>query len=397
MKKLIAAVAVAALTIGSMSAADARIGGSGFSRGSTSSVSASRATTSSAGTRIGGGGNVGVSRPTAMAAAVSQSQATRSYGNVNANSTTARTVTTTQTTRTTGYDSRPGYYGRSPGYGQGYAPGYAPAGGGYTGGHLAAAAVAGAVGGAVLDHALSNRNNGTTILNNGAAGVPAYSNGGAPVYGNGGGVVYDNAPAQVVAAPGAPAAMYIEPHHSGIGTFFAWIFGFIGVVFVIWLLARLFSRESTPAIYDEPTDYRTTTTRTTTRTTVDADAERVLNKAKQLLANGPQIFRNLQDANNRGDKAALQALVAPSLFPTFAADIDQRDGASKTVVKSIRVVGDNVLDVRTEGDVVKGSLHFKGVVNEGGAADDDVSEIWHFATEGLNGPWKLEGIEQFPQ
>jgi predicted lipid-binding transport protein (Tim44 family) len=381
MKKILVAVAVAALTLGTLSTADARIGSSSSS---SSSRSSSYTSSSSSGSRIGG--SLGVSRPVAMAAATSQSQSARSYGNINANSTAARTVTSTTSTTTTSrnngyYGSGSGYYGGAPAYGR---PGYgAP---GYTGGQLAAAAVGGAVVGAVADHALSNH--GTTIINNGVGG-------GAPVYGNGD-TMYSNGAVAVPVA--APATVYVS-HQNGLLTFLEVILGIVVLFAVVAFLIRLFNSSTADAIYDAPADFRsstTTTRRTTTTTTADPEEERAINKAKQLLAGGAQFYRSLQDANNRGDKARLSQMLTNDIYPAIAAEIDNRDGAAaNTVVRELRIVGDEVLAFRSEGDTFFGSLHFKGKVCENGGADEDFDEVHHFKSEGINGPWKLEGIQPF--
>jgi hypothetical protein len=377
MKKIIVAVAVAALTLGTLSTADARIGSSSSSSSSSSRSSSYSASSSSSGSRIGG--SLGVSRPVAMAAATSQSQSVRSYGNINANSTAARTVTsTTQTTTTTrnnsGYyaGSRPGYYGGAPAYGR---PGY-------SGGTVAAAAI----GGALVGSALSNHGN-TTIINNGGV-APAYGYNGGGAYVGGGVPVASVAPVVMVS------------HHNGFLMFIEVVLAIIVLFAVVAFLVRLFNSSTADAIYDAPADFSssTTTTRrtTTTTTSVDPEEERAINKAKQLLAGGAQFYRSLQDANNRGDKARLSQMLTNDIYPAIAAGIDERDGAaSNTVVRELRIVGDEVLAFRSQGDTFFGSLHFKGKVSENGGADEDFDEVHHFKSEGINGPWKLEGIEPF--
>jgi predicted lipid-binding transport protein (Tim44 family) len=314
-----------------------------------------------------------------MAAASTQSQSARSYGNINAGSTAARTVTsttsTTTTTRNNGYyGSGSGYYGGAPAYGR---PGY-------SGGTVAAAAV----GGALVGHALSNHGN-TTIINNGGV-APAYG------YNDGGAYVGGGVPVAAV-APVAPVMMV--SHQSGILTFLEVILAIVVLFAVVAFLIRLFNSSTADAIYDAPADFRsstTTTRRTTTTTTVDPEEERAINKAKQLLAGGAQFYRSLQDANNRGDKARLSQMLTNDIYPAIAAEIDNRDGAAaNTVVRELRIVGEEVLAFRSEGDTFFGSLHFKGKVSENGGADEDFDEVHHFKSEGINGPWKLEGIQPF--
>jgi hypothetical protein len=375
MKKILVAVAVAALTLGTLSTAEARIGSSSGSS-SSSSRSSSYSSASSSGSRIGG--SLGVSRPVAMAAATSQSQSTRQYGNINANSTAARTVTsTTQTTTTTRsnagyYNSHPGYYAGTAGYGR---PGY-------SGGTVAAAAV----GGALVGSALSNHG-GTTIINNGGV---------APAYGYNGGGAYVGGGVPVASVP--PVVMV--SHQNGFLTFLEVVLAIVVLFAVVAFLVRLFNNSTADAIYDAPADFSssTTTTRrtTTTTTTADPEEERAINKAKQLLAGGAQFYRSLQDANNRGDKARLSQMLTNDIYPAIAAEIDNRDGAAaNTVVRELRIVGDEVLAFRSQGDTFFGSLHFKGKVSENGGADEDFDEVHHFKSEGINGPWKLEGIEPF--
>jgi hypothetical protein len=300
-------------------------------------------------------------------------------------------VTTTQTTTTTRSNN---YYNnggvRSGGYYGGGSPGYYPHPG-YSGGTVAGAALAGAAVGMAVGSA---GNHGTTIINNGGGGVPVYGNGGA-VYSNGGAVY---APAAVPVAPAT--TVYVE-HHSGIWTFLGWVVAIVLLFFLVRWLISMMSASTSNGIYAGPGDYasssteRTTRTTTTTSSSVDAQKEQAINKAKQLLASATQFYRQLQNANNRGDKDALRAMMTSQMFAEVEAGINERDGKpGQTTVKEVRVVREEVLQMRLEGDVYRGSIHFKGVVNEGdGQPDEAFDEVHHFYAEGVSAPWKLEGIE----
>lgn len=379
MQKLVAAIAVVSMMAGSFPV-EARVGSSSFSSSRSTSPSAATRTytpapsyqsksysSATSPSRLGGGGSVGMTRSDVTAQARQQSQGTtvKNYGNV-------------------GAAPAPTY--RSPSY-TAPAPTYqAPARQGYSGAHVAGAAIAGAAVGALAANAMHNNNNAPVIVNNNPGYVPQ---GGGVVVGNGqGGVVVDNGQGGVVVgspvvAGGTVAMAPAVVHSSGFG-FGSFLLMLLLLGVVAFVLYRVFGSSSNSS-FSAPVS----------RVNEDDEEEHDLAQARGLLSQAESMFRQLQDVNNRGDKAALERMTTEDVFASFAQDIDNRSAPSQTRVISVNVVGNQVMGFTRESNRYVGSIHFRALVNEGeGRANDDVDEVWHFVKDLNGGQWKLAGIEQ---
>ena len=325
---------------------EAKVGGDSSSVASSSS---SRSVSSFSSSRVGGGSSSGMQRSSALNQARAQSPK---------------------------YQSAP-----SPSYSSGYSrPAPAPAAQpstGYSGKQVLGAAAVAGVGGYLLGHANSD-NQGYANNNSGN-----YSNGGGNYAGNGS-VNNGNVPAQ--AGYGSPVYSS-NSGSSGSGVF--------GAVFLLMMLGgigyfayRYLSQSSgNPSNKGNSMYNASSSTLQTSRPLNPAEAE--------LLARAPAFFRELQDANNAGDKKALERLVDAEFLPTLISDIDTRTAPSRTLVKSLSVQGNRVLDFVTEGQQYVGSIHYIGVINEGtGQGEEDLEEMWNFVRDVEGGQWKLAGIEQ---
>lgn len=118
-----------------------------------------------------------------------------------------------------------------------------------------------------------------------------------------------------------------------------------------------------------------------------------------LLEQAPKLFRAVQEANNAGDKQALEQMCDEAYLPVLTDDIDNRSEPSRTHVMSVQVVGDNVLGFVREGYRYIGSVHFRARISEGSDPVEEIQEVWHFvcnaegSDRGHYGGWKLAGIE----
>ena len=298
--------------------------------------------------RAGAGGNIGMSRPDTVAKA---SAGTVRYGNVGA------------------APSSP------PSSGYGYAPaGSYPAGSapaaparGYTGAQVAMAAAGGAVAGAVLDRALTNNNP-----------PPAY-----PAANYGGGY----APAAPASASGPGYAGYpAQASSPGFG-FFGTLLALLAAAGIGYGLYRMFAGRQTPS-------YAPAGFPSASGPYAFDERESDLALARELVAEAPGAFRNLQSANNAGDLAAFGRLCTPELAHALAEQIQGRAGFADTRVHSVQVAGNQALDFEKGASGYAASIHFIASVSENGQSPEQVSEVWHFTRQSPASPWLLAGIEQ---
>lgn len=322
---------------------EAKVGGGSSS---VSSSSSSRSVSSFSSSRAGGGSSSGMQRSSTLNQARAQSPK---------------------------YQLAPS--APSPSYSSGYsrpAPAPAPAAQpstGYSGKKLLGAAAVAGVGGYLLGHANSDNQ--------------GYANNNSGNY-NGGGNFNGNVPAQ--AGYGSPAYSS-NSGSSGSGVF--------GAVFLLIMLGGIgyFAYRYLSQASGNPSNKGNSMYNASSST---LQTSRPLNPAEaELLARAPAFFRELQDANNAGDKKALERLVDAEFLPTLISDIDTCTAPSRTLVKSLSVQGNRVLDFVTEGQQYVGSIHYIGVINEGtGQGDEDLEEMWNFVRDVEGGQWKLAGIEQ---
>lgn len=114
---------------------------------------------------------------------------------------------------------------------------------------------------------------------------------------------------------------------------------------------------------------------------------------EDLQAVALEAFRNLQDANNRGDLAFLRAHTTSGMFEAVKNIIDQRAGRMEQT--SIVTMQAAVVDrIENEDQSITISIHFNGTISENpDAPPEGLSEVWHFVDAG-HGDWKLAGIDQ---
>lgn len=115
---------------------------------------------------------------------------------------------------------------------------------------------------------------------------------------------------------------------------------------------------------------------------------------QDLLKQAPQLFRDLQSANNRADKVALARMVDTGYLPVLLDGIDDRIEPSNTKVLTLDIKGDRVLDFTEEDDRFVGSIFFAATVDEGDGHPVAIEEVWHFVRPVDGSEWKIAGIEQ---
>ncbi|KWU17936.1 hypothetical protein [Burkholderia cenocepacia] len=355
--------------------AEARLGSTGSSRTSSVSVTPTRSPTSSLlsfsnSARAGSGRSVGVSRTDVMAQARSQSvtqSPARYYGSVDSSTTAARVGGV----QSGSYQARNAYDNR--GYNQ-------PAQKGYTGAQMLAAGVGGAVVGGLATHALEGNRPAYV------QGAPGYNNGGqyqgAAQYGAGGQYA-SPAPAQAVyAAPQASSG-------SGFLTFLTTLLVLGGIGAVAYFLIKRMNQGTSSATAYEPAF------NTRPSVSTDPEAERDLAVARELLQMAPDFYRSVQDANNRGDKVALERMTDnQELLQVLTSDIDTRTEPARTRVLRVDVTGNQVLGFLRDGANYMGSIHYSATVAEGESSPEQVLEVYHFVRGVNGGTWRLAGIEQ---
>jgi len=101
-------------------------------------------------------------------------------------------------------------------------------------------------------------------------------------------------------------------------------------------------------------------------------------------------FIRLQEANDRRDLNALREVMTEQMFDAILADLSP-DQHGHTDVVSLDA---ELLEVTTEGDKHWASVHFGGMIRDGGEPEP-FSETWHLQKPVAGGAgWLLSGIQQ---
>jgi len=374
MHALVIALAAGSILTASLPA-EARLGSSGTRSSAITSSARSVApsvVSRDAPARVGGGNSVGMARADVMAQARAQSGSnSRYYGSVGANSTANSTAS-----NNSGYGYNP-----SPAYGRSHydaQPQYSSQPRqGYSGTQMLAAGAGGALAGALVTHALDSNNRNTTTYVQ-APGT-AYAGGGY----NGG--QYTAAPATIPAV--VPVAA--TSSGSGFGTVLFTLLALGGLGALAYFLIKKASQGA-----DTPVT-QTTMPMTTRNTVADHEADYDLSIARELLRAAPRFYQDIQEANNRGDKDALERMTDnPELLQQLVDSIDSRTEPSRTHVLRVDVMGNEVLGFLKDGASYIGSIHYSATVREGDGAPEEVREVYHFVRNVAGGDWRLAGIEE---
>jgi predicted lipid-binding transport protein (Tim44 family) len=105
-------------------------------------------------------------------------------------------------------------------------------------------------------------------------------------------------------------------------------------------------------------------------------------------------FVRMQDANDRGDLAAMSEFLTPELYREIEADVRAKGGTpQKTEVVTLEA---DVLDVATESDLYVVSVRFSGLIREdAGKEPEAFNEVWHLEKPVKGGSgWLVSGIQQ---
>ena len=279
---------------------------------------------------------------------------------------------------------------------------------GYSGRQVAGAVAAGAVGGYLLHEATRPA---TPPAYPQPGYQPGYQAGYQPGYQPGyapapaptpttAPVAYDQPryqqPAPVQAAPQVVQYAPAPQQSSGLGAF-GWLVILAALGGIGYVLYRKFSGAQTAGV--RSTGYApggsSSTARSAFSTVPAASSDGSSNAIEQDLLNGAgKLFNEVQQANNRGDKAAMARLVDETYVSTLTEGIDSRTEPSDTQVLSLQVIGNRVLGFEREAEQYVGSVHFQAMISEGGAPAETIQEVWHFVRPLDGGSWKLAGIEQ---
>jgi len=103
-------------------------------------------------------------------------------------------------------------------------------------------------------------------------------------------------------------------------------------------------------------------------------------------------FIRLQDANDRGDLAALRQVTTDRMFDAILAELRPHRPAQHTDVVSLNA---SLLEVATEGETHSASVRFHGMIREDDGEAAPFEEVWHLKkpVSGASG-WVLAGIQQ---
>jgi predicted lipid-binding transport protein (Tim44 family) len=110
--------------------------------------------------------------------------------------------------------------------------------------------------------------------------------------------------------------------------------------------------------------------------------------------NAKAQFMALQAANDARDLNQLRGYLAPEMFQTVQADLQERgDAAQSTEVFGLEA---QVLEVVEDGGMYIASVQFTGSVrDQHGAVPEDLNEVWHLTKPRVGaGGWVIAGIQQ---
>jgi predicted lipid-binding transport protein (Tim44 family) len=113
-----------------------------------------------------------------------------------------------------------------------------------------------------------------------------------------------------------------------------------------------------------------------------------------FLRQAKRNFLALQDANDRGDVAALREVTTPEMFAALADDVAAHAGSKQQT--DVVTLHPALLEVVTEGPVHWASVRFEGTIREDPhALPAGFEEVWHLQkpVDGSSG-WLLAGIQQ---
>lgn len=103
------------------------------------------------------------------------------------------------------------------------------------------------------------------------------------------------------------------------------------------------------------------------------------------------FYETLQQLNNQGDLAALEAITTADMFDAIKESIVSRQGASTTTVISVY---SQVVDTTYEAGQTICSISYEAVIRENNGPQEAVNEVWHLVQKEGSTSWKLAGIEQ---
>lgn len=398
---LAATLASLALAI-SVAPADARVGSGNTSSSRAASPAPSRNVTQ-APARVGGGQSLGMSRGNAVSQAREQQAARRQAAPAPAapaypanNFAGGQSQSRQQYGSSNQYNSRQDSRYDSP-QDRGYQDRNRDTRSGYSGAQVAGAAALAGVAGYALGHSTSSDK----------APAPAYNTPASPGYTGGNSVGANgnygaDAPAAAYNAPGqgpsaAPAyAKAAEQSSSG----FPW-----GLLFILLLIAGgvafyFHQKRKAPTTGGRATatpDIGFTVRDTAPVAPAFRDTSSTSAAEQSLLVEGPQLFRDMQDANNRNSISELKSMTAPGDLQDTVVRManDRKLGkgpANQTEVLNLEVVQGRVLEFEKVGDTEIGSLHFAAQVTENGE-EGQFEEVWNFV-RAPGEKWKLIGIDQ---
>jgi len=113
-----------------------------------------------------------------------------------------------------------------------------------------------------------------------------------------------------------------------------------------------------------------------------------------FVAEAKRQFTKLQQAYDRGDRAALAEVLTPAMQVEIGRELDERGEQVPTEVVSLNA---DVLEVATEGGQHWASVRFTGLTREDGKAQpESFDEVWNLTkpVDGSTG-WRLAGIQQY--
>ncbi len=102
-------------------------------------------------------------------------------------------------------------------------------------------------------------------------------------------------------------------------------------------------------------------------------------------------FIRLQEANDRGDLAALRQVTTDRMFDAILAELRPHRAVQRTDVVSLNA---SLLEVATEGETHRASVRFHGMIREDDGEAARFEEVWQLQKPVSGTGWVLAGIQQ---
>lgn len=115
--------------------------------------------------------------------------------------------------------------------------------------------------------------------------------------------------------------------------------------------------------------------------------------AEDFLKGARMVYNRMQSSWDKRDLADIAQFATRPVMAELEAQAAADPNPSRT---EIMTVNTRLIGVEDEGDTRRAQVYFDVLMREDPSAPtpENVREIWHFVRNGMNGSWKLDGIQQ---